>query len=62
MIEIYRFGRYVNTVSDEEELREWIIKNVPYDRGVGRIPDTTPTDVCCKLAIKKDYSFRTKTE
>lgn len=31
-IEIYRFGHYVNAVESKDELRQWLLDNLPYDK------------------------------
>lgn len=54
IIEIYRFGHYINAVESNEDLREWLLANVPDDK---MLP-TTPLVECMRIASLKDFTFR----
>lgn len=58
-IEIYRFGHYVNAVESKDELRQWLLDNLPYDKSDGSVPPTTTLDVCIAMAGRKHFTFKT---
>lgn len=47
----------MNAVESKDELRQWILDNVPYDKSEGFIPPTTPLAECMKMAALKKYTF-----
>lgn len=57
-IEIYRFGKYVNSVKNEEELRQWIISNVPYHNEEFVLPSAASIEKCTRVATNENYSFK----
>ena len=61
MINIYRFGRYVNAVKTQNELKEWLIKNVPYQLNEERtIPYSKKLEEVIEIAKNEHYTFKTK--
>lgn len=59
MIEIYRFGHYVNEVSSREELHRWLLDNLPYKMGAC-VPEGKTLKECYALAKEKNFTFKTK--
>lgn len=63
MIRIYRFGRYVNAVKSQSELKTWLINNVPYHLNEEQmIPSTKKMEEVIEIAKNEHYTFKTKTE
>lgn len=58
-IQIFRFGNYINQVETEEELRKWLVANLPYKKGEMDLPEDTPLHKCMKLAKEMHFSFTT---
>lgn len=59
-IEIYRWGRYVNSVADSKSiLRQWIIDNCPYyDEGGLTIPENKSYEQVVAIAEARHFAFR----
>ena len=57
MIKIYRFGRYVNKVEDEKQLRRWILDNVLYTKNDMCVPEGFTLSTCMEIARERNYSF-----
>lgn len=57
MIKIYRFGKFVNQVESEDELRQWIIANCPYTKNEMCVPDGFTLNNCKAIAREHGYSF-----
>lgn len=59
MIEIYRFGNYVNAVDDRKQLLRWLRANIPYVTDTDmKIPKTMPDAEVMKVAKEKEFIFK----
>lgn len=58
--EIYRFDHYINVVDGQMALRQWIIDNVPYQKGVGEIPESVTFEESLEIAKNCGYQIMTK--
>lgn len=58
-IKIFRYGNYITEVDNSEELRKWIINNVPYRecKDMVEIPPTSKLSACLTYATKAGYRF-----
>lgn len=61
-IEIYRYGNYVNYVTNDERLHAWLKDNVYYGDNDGEIPDGTSLEQCLAIAENAGYGFVEDTE
>mgnify|MGYP002515427715 FL=1 len=56
-IRIYRYGNYINSVTNDEQLHKWIMDNVYYPVD-GAIPAGTDYGYCRSIAEARGYEFR----
>ena len=57
MITIRRFGYYVATVKGPEELRTWIIRNVPPLDNNNMLSDLLSSRKLLNIAKQRNYTF-----
>lgn len=63
MITIYKYGRYINKVKDEHELRKWMILNLPpQDSTLDRYRPDTPDRVLKATAKALNLTFKNTNE
>ncbi len=56
-ISIYRYGNYINAVTNDEQLHKWIRDNVYYPE-TGAIPVSMDYGGCRSIAAARGYDFR----